>query len=264
MKFVFMLIAMLVVVPVQAEILDIDIALNNTRSACSGIVEKLNPLKKMAGINTGITGVGTVANTGATVVGVVKASKDKQAERLEELLAKLKELNDEAEKDPPSTKEAQLFLSEFQIELNQASKNKDVYQSELDMLNQQSKNLGNWRTGLMAGGTVTNVAGAVIAGNNRTDKDLQNMIDDCNVAVKNLRDSMMQARMDGSNIKNAEKIVSECGEYAMVDLSKIDNRATGAMWSSIVGATTGAVGTATSVVANSDKTRNDNTGTGKQ
>ena len=264
MKFFVMLIAMLSVLPAQAEVLDIDIALNNARAACSGISDKLAPLKTMAGINTAITGVGTAANTGATVVGIVKASKDKQAERLEELLAKLQELNASAQKDPPTPVEAKAFLDEFNVELTRASKNKDAYQSELDKLNQQSKNLGNWRTGLMAGGTVTNVAGAVIAGNNRVDKDLQSMIDDCNAAVKNLRDSMMQARIDGRNTKNAENIISSCGEYGTADISKIDNRATGAMWSSIVGATTGAVGTATSVAANSDKTRNDNSGAGKQ
>ena len=264
MKFIFTLIAMLAVMPVQAEILDIDIALNNTRAACSGISEKLSPLKKMAGINTGITGAGTAINTGATVVGIVKASKDKQAEKLEELLAKLQEINDKAEKDPISSEDAKAFLNDFEVELAKESKNKAEYESELQKLNKQSKNLGNWRTGLMAGGTVTNVAGAVIAGNNRVDKGLQEMIDDCNVAVRNLRDSMMQARIDGRSTKNAENIISACGEYGTADLSKIDNRATGAMWSSIVGATTGAVGTVTSATANSDKTRDDNTDAGKQ
>lgn len=264
MKFLVALVALLSALPVRAEVLDIDIALNNTKAACSGISEKLTPLKTMAGINTAVTGVGTAANTGATVVGVVKASKDKRAEELEKLLAEVEEINEQSEMDPPSSEEAEAFLEEFKIALKDAKSHTGDYQSELDKLNKQSKSLGNWRTGLMAGGTVTNVAGAVIAGTNKVDEDLSAMIDKCKKSVKDLRDSMMQARISGQDIGNAENIVSACGDYETADLSKIDTRAAGAMWSSIVGATTGAAGTVTSAVANTDKTRDDNTDAGKK
>ncbi len=49
MKFLVALVALLSALPVRAEVLDIDIALNNTKAACSGISEKLTPLKTMAG-----------------------------------------------------------------------------------------------------------------------------------------------------------------------------------------------------------------------
>ncbi len=263
-RFLFTLVAIMSVMSVHAEVLDIDIALNNTRAACSGISEKLSPLKTMAGINTGITGVGTAVNTGATVVGIVKASKDKQAEELEIKLEKLREIEEKNPQPDPTDEELSKFGDDFAKYRDTAIKELEEYQAELDKLNQQSKSLGNWRTGLMAGGTVTNVAGAVVAGNNRTDETLKSMIDRCNKSVKDLRDSMMQARMENRNIGNAEKIVSECGAYETVDLAKIDDRATGAMISSIVGATTGAAGTVTSVMANTDKTRDDNSDAGKQ
>ena len=263
-RFLIALVAILSTLSVRAEVFDIEIALNNTKSACGGISEKLSPLKTMAGINTAVTGVGTAANAGATVVGVVKASKDKEAEELENLLAQIDELNEQSEMDPPSKEEADAFLKEFKEELSKAIANKNTYRSELEKLNKQSKSLGNWRTGLMAGGTVTNVAGAVIAGGNKVDKDLATMVDECKKSVKDLRDSMMQARISGQDIGNAENIISACGDYDTVDLSKIDNRATGAMWSSIVGATTGAAGTVTSAIANTDKTRDDNSDSGKK
>jgi hypothetical protein len=263
-KIWFSVFAVLLAVPAHAEILDIDIAMNNAKSACGGISAKLAPLKTMAGINTAVTGVGTAANAGATVVGIVKASKDKQAEELEELLAKIDEINKESQMDPPSEAEADAFLKEFSAELAKAAENSAAYQSELDKLNKQSKSLGNWRTGLMAGGTVTNVAGAVIAGTNKVDEDLATMIERCKSSIKDLRDSMMQARIEGRDVGNADNIISKCGDYDTVDLSKIDNRATGAMVSSIVGATTGAAGTVTSIAANTDKTRNDNSDSGKQ
>ncbi len=264
MRFLYLILLCIFTVSAGAEILDIDIAVNNARVSCAGISDKLAPLKKMAGINVGITGVGTAVNAGATVVGIVKAKKDKQAEELEKMLAELERLNEKSEKDYPTQDETNALLEDFKQQLTVATKNKSGYQSELDKLTKQSKNLGDWRTGLMAGGTVTNVAGAVIAGKNQTDDDLESMINSCSKSIKDLRDSMMQARVSGQNIGNAEKIVSACGEYDFVDLSKINNRAKGAMISSIVGATTGAVGTVTSAVANTDATRNDNTDSGKQ
>ena len=264
MKTWFSVLVMLLVVPAHAEILDIDIAMNNARAACGGISEKLAPLKTMAGINTAVTGVGTAVNTGATVVGLVKASKDKQAEEIEVELEKLREIEETNPQPDPTNEELNAFRKDFEQSYASVIKEIEAQEAELEKLNKQSKSLGNWRTGLMAGGTVTNVAGAVIAGNNRVDEDLQTMINKCNLAVKNLRDSMMQARMENRNIGNAEQIISKCGDYETVDLSKIDNRATGAMWSSIVGATTGAAGTATSAVANSDKTRDDNSDAGKK
>ena len=64
-------------------------------------------------------------------------------------------------------------------------------------------------------------------------------------------------------MSEARDILALCDEYNYVDISKITNRAKGAMISSIVGATTGAVGTVTSAMANSNKIRNDNTDSGK-
>jgi len=63
---------------------------------------------------------------------------------------------------------------------------------------------------------------------------------------------------------DADKIVTACSEYNNVDIKPINNRAKGAMISSIVGAATGVAGTVTSAVANTDATRNDNTDSGKQ
>ena len=114
------------------------------------------------------------------------------------------------------------------------------------------------------GNTATNVAGAIISGNNQVKGDLQTQIDACKEAVNNLRDSIMQARINGEDVTEANNIVNACDEYNYVDISPINNRGKGAMISSIVGATTGAVGTVTSAVANTDKTRNDNTNSGKQ
>ena len=247
--------------PVCAEELLLDEALRATYSACVGIDDDLVELKKMAGINTAVTGVGTGLNVGATVVGVVKADKDKEVEVKLEKLRQIEQQNPGIES---SDEDWNSFSNDMQARLESAKQEIERYQVEIEKLNKQSKSLGNWRTGLVAGGTATNVAGAIIAGKNKVDFDLQSQIDACRKSVKNLRDSIMQARIIGADVSEANEIASACGEYDYVDVSKINNRAKGAMISSVVGATTGAAGTVTSAVANSDITRNDNSDAGKQ
>lgn len=256
--FIFVFVATVFATPANAEVLPLNDALRATYSACVGIDDELADLKKMAGINTAVTGVGTAVNTGATIVGIVKANKDAELERL---LKELSELEDGQES--PTEEQIAQWGREFNQSYEKAKQNKPLTE-QINKLNEQSKKLGNWRTGLMAGGTVTNVAGAIIAGNNQVKGDLQSQIDNCKASVKNLRDSIMQARINGEDVTEANNIVNACDEYDYVDISPINNRAKGAMISSIVGATTGLTGTITSAVANTDKTRNDNTESGKQ
>jgi len=258
---IFVFVATVFATPANAEVLPLNDALRATYSACVGIDDELADLKKMAGINTAVTGVGTGLGVGATVTGLVKASKDKEIEvKLEELRAiEQKNPNDNA-----TDSEWNGFSASLDSELENAKKEIAQYKAEIEKLNKQSKKLGNWRTGLLAGNTATNVAGAIISGTNQVKGDLQTQIDNCKTSVKNLRDSIMQAKFNKEDVSEAESIVKACGEYDYVDISPINKRGKGAMISSIVGATTGLTGTVTSAVANTDKTRNDNTDSGKQ
>lgn len=260
-KFLSLVVALTSATFAHAEVLPLDDALRATYTACVGIDDELADLKKMAGINTAVTAVGTATGTGATVVGLVKASKDKEVEVKLEKLREIEQRNPDLDS---SDDEWDSFSANMQSQLEEAKKEIEQYQAEIEKLTKQSKSLGNWRTGLMAGSTATNVAGAIIAGNNKVDADLQTQINSCKKAVDELQRSMMQARFDGVDISEAQGIVNACKEYNYVDISKINTRAKGAMVSSIVGATTGLAGTVTSAVANTDKTRNDNTDAGKQ
>jgi predicted GIY-YIG superfamily endonuclease len=232
-----------------ANALDMDVALSDARSNCFGISDELTSLKKMAGISTAITGVGTLAGGGAIYTGFAKQRKDKLAEELEGKLAEIESMTDD---------QLLVFLAEVA-----EYKNTQNIENELEKTTAESKNLGNWRTGLMGGATATNVAGAIIAGNNKVKGDLKSQIDSCKSAVENLRDASMQARMDGKDITAAQSIIDNCKGWDTFDISKINNRAAGAMWSSVAGATTGTAGTITSAIANTDKTRNNNTDSGK-
>ena len=83
--------AIFVLLPMVANAgtLELDDALRATYKACVGIDEQLNDLKKMAGINTAVTAVGTGLGIGATAVGVAKSSKDSLArEKINEIYTK--------------------------------------------------------------------------------------------------------------------------------------------------------------------------------
>lgn len=248
-----------------ADVLPLNEALRATYVACIGIDEELSDLKKMAGINTAVTAVGTGLGIGAVAVGLSKAQTDSV------LAQKYKEMEDLAYDVPVyvETADTEEFLTSVRnrLENKTFSENiavKEERQAEIDKLEAKSKKLGNWRTGLLAGNTVTNIAGAVIAGNNKVKKSLQEQIDDCKLSVKNLQDSIIVAKLEGQDVTEAKQIQSVCRDFEYVDISKINNRATGAMVSSVVGAGTGTVGTIVSAVANSNKVRNDNSAQGQQ
>ncbi|MDR0967463.1 MAG: hypothetical protein LBL75_01360 [Rickettsiales bacterium] len=242
----------------------LDSALQNARTSCAGISDEFDKLKTLAGINTAITGVGTLAGGGAVATGFVKQSRDAQIAKLE--MAKLTKIsyNNNSSYNASATDVKSAMNSYYEKHKNDTP---EQIETEIDKLTKQSKNLGNWRTGLLAGSTATNIAGAIIAGNNRASSDLHGAVADCKSSVSALRGAYMQARLDGANTKKIEQaitIVSECGKWENTDISKIDNRATGAMWSSVAGATLGTAGTITSAFANTDKTRNDDSDNGKQ
>lgn len=249
-----------------AEVLDLNTALQNTYRACAEIDENLHELKVLAGVNTAVTAVGTGLGVGAAATGFVKASKDKEIERLEKILEKLKNIESDMQQKP--TNDVISLKSDmdtyYNVHKNDSAANQQSIQGQINDLTKQSKNLGNWRTGLLAGNTATNIAGAVIASQTINKDDIQGQIEACISATKDLNNAIMQAKMNGENVEEATNIYKACREYEYVDISPINKRGKGAMISSSIGAGLGGIGTITSGIANSDKIRNDNTNSGKK
>ena len=69
-----------------SDVLDLDVALQNTYRACINIDENLHELKVLAGINTAVTAVGTAAGAGAgikkRVVGRMKVGNDRSGHKI--------------------------------------------------------------------------------------------------------------------------------------------------------------------------------------
>lgn len=229
-------------------------ALQTVRTNCGGISATLNKMKTMAGINTAVTGVGTVSAGVALGTGIAKSKTDDEYhEILQELISKSVE-NVSGDMDGMT----EIKIASVQL-TEESEEDKKKISDRLQELYEKSKKLGNIRTGTLAAATATNIAGAAIAGTNTIDEDFAAKIGACAGSVKALANVKMIATVDGSaepeQITQADKIISACGQFETVDLSSINKRATGAAVSSGIGAGLGLAGTITSAVANTDKTR---------
>lgn len=239
---------------------DLAAAIENVRTACGNISAELSDMKKMAGITTAVTGVGTVAGGVALGTGIAKANVDKEIEELEAQIAELKKSRSgvpveklEIANKNEFNQSLDDFVRTYSAELQQKA-------AELSAAEKKSKQLGNVRTGTLAAATATNIAGAVMSGTNRIKGDLKQQIDECLTSVKTLSNVRVQARIDGSandtDLARAENIIRACDAWTTVDVSSINKRSTGATVSSGIGAGLGLAGTITSASANSDGVRN--------
>ncbi len=207
--------------------------LQKTYMACVGIDDLLGDMKKIAGINTGVTGVGTVAGAGAVVVGIKNHN---------ELFGDLRDL--EAREDFSGSSDTSLTIVQQQ-------------NFKPNLKSKKSKNLGNWRTGLLAANTAANVAGAILATKNTSsDDELNTRVGNCISAVNDLQNIIIQVRADGVDVTEANEIYNACSGYKYVDLSKIKKRARGAQVSSIAGGVVGGAGIVSSQIANNSVSNN--------
>ena len=233
------------------------VAIQNAKSACIGISGRMSNMKTMAGINTAVTGVGTVTGAVALGSGIAKAGVDKEKHELEE---KVKRLINEKSNVPIENIEID-NLAEFERQLSSVVNTEMSDDAKkIAELEQKSKTLGNVRTGTMAASTVADTAGTLIALNNKVDDDLQFTIDNCIKSINALETEHMRARVQNAvteaDLTYADKIINACSGWRDVDLSSIDKRATAAAISGGVGAALGFAGTITSASANSDSVRN--------
>lgn len=247
-----------------AEDSGIESALRDTYTNCIGIDDALHDMKVKAGINTAVTGVGTGLGIGATATGIAKAHVDATIEQKFNELQNLTytavgQENEATQEEFLAIAQKLMQARDFDAANTNYSNAKEMSQlgKDIEQLNIKSKKLGNWRTGLLAGNTATNIAGAAIAGTNKVKEPLEKQIENCKTSVKALRKAISQAKFNGEDVGEATQIESACSGFEYIDISKINNRATGSMASSIVGAGTGTVGTIVSAVANSDNVRND-------
>ena len=238
---------------------ELDASIARTRLYCGGISDDLNHLKTMAGINTAVTAVGTVTGGVGFGVGMAKAGVDSEIEKLERELEQLKLAMADVPVEKIEIENQVQFDKELTEYINQYWATLQQKEQQLSAAEQKSKTLGNVRTGMLAASTATNIAGTIIAANNRVKGDLKSQIDECLASVRELSNARMQAHVDKSatdaELERADRVVRACDKWATVDINSINGKSTGAAVSSGIGAGLGLAGTITSAAANSDSVR---------
>ena len=234
---------------------------NATRTVCSGISDELQKLKNMTTAGAVVSGVGTVAAGGALYAGLSKEQIDAEIERLE------KQICDAGgcDADTVERMSTETFFDEVLQPMGEIAELQEM-QQQLEDAEKHSKQLGNWRTGLMAGATATNITSAILSGINRNQSDLIQKIEACNNAI----DMVKSANVAGLNplenpiVQKLDAVKTWCNRLEVAEIEKFEKQQTVAMGTSIAGAATGAAGTVTSAMANDKDVRGDNTESGKK
>lgn len=218
-----------------------------TRIVCSGISDEIGKVANISKANTAVGVVGTVAAGGALIAGIKKSQEEKQIEEIiDKMCAK-----------GGCTAEGVNAMSDEEFLINVLQPMAEI--AELEQHVKKSKNLGNWRTGLMAGTIGTNLASAIMSGLNIDQSDLIQHISACNEMVRTIPDVELSLKKGGINptenpvVKKLNNIKTWCAQINIADIEKIEKRMKGVMGTSIAGGVIGVVGVGTSAAANSDK-----------
>ena len=197
-----------------------------------------------------MTAVGTAAAGGALVAGVKKSAEEEEIDKLVQEICAAGGCSVEGVE---AMSDEHFFNDVFQ---------RMVQIVELQQLQQRienSKKLGNWRTGLMAGTIGTNLASAIMSGININQSDLVQHISACNEMLKSAANIEMDLKKIGANpmeypvVKNLSSVHTWCNQIDVKDIEKIEKRMKGVMGTAVAGTAIGVVGVGTSAAANSDK-----------
>ena len=228
------------------------------RGVCGGIADQISSVSGISRVNTVVSAAGAALGGGALDAGIKKNSVDSEINRIEQQICNA----GGCDADRVAAMTDSEFFDAVMMPMGEIAR--------LQQLRDQSRNLGNWRTGLLAGAGATHIASAIISGINVNQSDLAQHITACNRAImelKSVRDEMSAAGVNPyehpirMSIDNA---INNCVAIDVTDVEKIEKREKWVLGASVVGGTAAIVGTVTSAASNSDAVRNDDTNAGKR
>ena len=224
-------------------IADLQTKLSKVQSSCSGIKSDLDKIFGLTVATTVSSSVGTALAGGALAVGIVKSKTDKKIEDLES-------------------------LSDVEFYKYVSTKANYDNEAELNKLTKKSKTFGNVRTGLMAGATVTSaVSTGTSIGASVSAKKLAEKMEECDKAVYELKNTISIAEaeeVEAEKLEPAKAITKACSGFDKDNINTLKRMTTASAIVSGIGTATAGAGTVTSIMANTDKVRSDNSEKGKK
>jgi hypothetical protein len=234
-----------------------NISLGRARNFCTGLGEKIDSVKIMAGIGIASGAVGTIGGAGAAIVGFMKDDKDEKIKgmenpdkteaRMKELLAKEKDKTIKSTSD-----EAVELVKLIKYVLDNKAKfpkmEKDLADAKKD-----SKNFGNLRTGgaFAAGGTGAVGAITSFAGIGTLDKLIEDM-NACDSYVREIekqKDELTFAAPNDATLSQMNKLVESCKGMSSKNIADVKSKLKAAGIISAIGAAAGIAGGITSAIA---------------
>ncbi len=231
----------------------------SARIVCSGISDEIRRTSGMSVAGAVVGGASAGVATGALVVGITKADLDAQIEAQIQKMCN----NGGCDINTMTQMSDESFLTRVLKPMAEISR-------IIEQATQKSKQLGNWRTGLMSGTIATNLANTILAGLNRNQSDLIQQIQACNSIVAQLSGTRSRLIAAGINplhnpiVNKIDGVTTWCQQIDISDIEKIEKRMNAVMGTAIAGTAIGVAGTATSAAANSNKIRTDDSEHGKQ
>ncbi len=219
------------------------------RDACSGISKELRDIKTKGTANVIVSAVGTGAAGGALYAGIKKSNIDKKIAELEKQMTDIKNMSD-------------ADFIKFLKNMAAFEEAREQYKgmcAQKRQLQAKSKELGNWRTGLMAGNTATAVAGTIISNKNQQESgNILAMIQKCLDTIDQNKQQIGQAQFDcnPSEYQQLQDVANKCGKMTTAHMEKVSKNSNTTKIVSAVNIGTGLAGTITSAVANSQKQNN--------
>ena len=275
-------------------------SVNDAKSVCGNISDKLSTIFGLNIATTVSSGAGTLSAGGALGVGIAKAVKDGKIAEKEKELERLSHLAD-ALNENSSIDDIKKVYDLLQ---GQVMEQTNQLKEEIAKDTKQSKILGHVRTGLMAGATVTSgVSTATSIASSITAHEVAEDMAACSrklADVASYKSAVELAKEDleskwnefkpfldnkaeyetyknaeiqendnykdnaSKDIRQAEAIVKDCRYFNVNDISAIKAMSTANAVVSGVGTLTGIAGTTTSILANTNKVRDDNSQKGKK
>ena len=237
--------------------------IDEVRSECSGIKSNLDTIFGLSVATTVSSGLGTLAAGGALGVGIAKSVTDKKIEKNKLFLETKSSRLDTS--SPENLKASATAL------LSELDSDAEKLEAEISKLEKTSKTLGNIRTGLMAGATATSlVSTGTSIGATVTASKLAEKMSSCNAKLselkiaKNTLIAVLEDAEQPSTIATADNILNACTGYDEANIKTLKTTMTASAVVSGIGSAVAGAGTVTSIMANTDKIRNDDSEKGQK
>ena len=256
---------------------DLQQKLNAAASTCSGIKNGLDTIFGLTVATTISSGAGTLAAGGALGVGIAKSVIDKKTEALEAQIQLYQPKSPTLTGNQSISLDAQSNVSGTEEEIiekanslmNEINPQIDELKKQIAENEKKSKTLGNVRTGLMAGATVTSLTSTVTSTVTtvKASELAEQMINcDNKIAEVRIAKSLLETFDVENNtyIEKAKKVLDSCTGFDKNNINTLKTTMTASAIISGIGSATAGTGTITSALANSQKIRNDNSDKGKK